>query len=110
MDNRRITVKEIADDVGLSFGSRQTIFANALGTKRASAKIVLQFLNFDHKQWHMDITQKLLNITTNNTDLLKNEVTGGKSEVYGYDIETKAKSFQLKTSEEPWPKNTRQIQ
>lgn len=48
LDNRRITIREVADDVGISFGSCQAIFTDVLGMKRAAAKIVPKLLNFDY--------------------------------------------------------------
>ena len=33
LDNRRITIKEVADDVGISFGSFKAIFTDILGIK-----------------------------------------------------------------------------
>ena len=56
-DNRRITIKEIADDVGISFGSCQAIFMNILSMKRAVAKIIRKLLNFRQKQRRMEIAQ-----------------------------------------------------
>ena len=38
--NRRMTIREVADDDGISFGSCQAIFTDVLGMKRAAAKIV----------------------------------------------------------------------
>ena len=46
LDNRRITIREDADDVGISFDARQAIFKNVLGMKRPAAKIVPNLLNF----------------------------------------------------------------
>ena len=43
MDNRRITIREVADDVGISVGSCQEIFPDILGLKRVAAKLVPQF-------------------------------------------------------------------
>ena len=40
LDNSRITIREVADDVGLLFGSCQAILTDVLGMKRAAAKIV----------------------------------------------------------------------
>ena len=40
LDNLRITIREVADDAGISFGSCQAIFTDVLGMKRAAAKIV----------------------------------------------------------------------
>ena len=49
LDNRRITIREVADDVRISFGSCQAIFTDVLGMKRAAVKIVPKLLNFDQK-------------------------------------------------------------
>ena len=57
LDNRRITVREVADDVGISFGSCQAIFTDVLGMKRAAAKNIRKMLNFEQKQSRMDIAQ-----------------------------------------------------
>ena len=45
----RITIKEVADDVGISFDSCQAIFTQFLGMKRAAARIVPELLNFQQK-------------------------------------------------------------
>jgi AraC-like DNA-binding protein len=34
LKNRQITIREVADDVGISFGSCQAIFSDVLGMKR----------------------------------------------------------------------------
>ena len=48
-DNRGITIREVADDIGIWFGSHQVIFTDVLGMKRAAAKIVPKLLNFKQK-------------------------------------------------------------
>ena len=55
LNNRRITIREVAEDVGISFGSCQKIFTDVLGIKREAAKIVSKLLNFEQKQNRMDI-------------------------------------------------------
>ena len=52
LDNCRITIREVADDIGISFGSCQAIFMYSLGMKRAAVKILRKLLYFEH---HMDI-------------------------------------------------------
>ena len=42
--NRPITIREVSDDVDISFGSCQAIFTDILGMKRAKVKIVLKLL------------------------------------------------------------------
>ena len=40
LDNHRITIREVAEDIGISFGSCQAIFTDVLGMIHAPAKIV----------------------------------------------------------------------
>ena len=51
----RITIREVADDVGISSGSCQAIFTEVLGMKRTAEKIVPKLLNFEQKQRRMGI-------------------------------------------------------
>ena len=59
LHNRRIIIKEVADDIGISFGSCQAIITDVLGMKHAAAKIAPKFLNFEQTQRHMDIAMAL---------------------------------------------------
>ena len=47
------------NDFGISFGSCRVIFTDALGMKRAVAKIVSKLLNFELKLRCMDIAQEM---------------------------------------------------
>ena len=49
-DNRWITIREVADDIGMSFGLCQAIFTDVLGMKLAAPKIVPKLLNFEKKK------------------------------------------------------------
>ena len=60
--------------------------------KRSTAKIVPKLLNFEQKERR--IAQEMLTMFNDDPDLLKKVITGDESWVYGYDIETKAKSMQ----------------
>ena len=70
--NLRNTMREVTDDVGISFGSCQAIFMNVLGIKRVVAKIVQELLNFDQKQRRIDIAQQMLTTFNDNLDLVTN--------------------------------------
>ena len=96
LDNRRITIRDIANDVGLLFGSCKAIFTDVLGIKRAPANIVLNLLNFEQKQRSMDIAQEMLITFNDNPDLLRKLIIGDESWVYVYNIETKTQSSQWK--------------
>ena len=109
MENRRITIREVAEDVGISVGSCHAIFSDILGLKRVAAKFVPKLLNFDQKTRRMTIAQEMLNDVNDDPDLLKKVITGDESWVYGYDVETKAQSSQWKHTESPRPKKARQV-
>ena len=53
--NRRVTIREVADDVGISFDSWQAIFTDVLGMKRAVAESVSKLLNFQPIQLRKNI-------------------------------------------------------
>ena len=63
MNDRRITIREVADDVGISIGLCHVIFSNVLGMKRVAAKFVPKLLNFEQKQRRMEVAQESLTIT-----------------------------------------------
>ena len=81
LDNRRIAIREVADDVGISFGSCQVIFENVLGIQRAAAEIVPKLLHFEQKQRCMNIAQKMLTTCNDDPVLLKKVITGEESRV-----------------------------
>ena len=47
MENRRITIREVSEDVGISVGSCHAIFSDILGLKRVASKFVPKLLNVD---------------------------------------------------------------
>ncbi|KAG6465148.1 hypothetical protein O3G_MSEX014961 [Manduca sexta] len=53
--NRRITIREIAEDLGISIGSCYSILINNLGMKRVAAKFVPKLLNFDNAPAHTSL-------------------------------------------------------
>ena len=60
MNDRRITIREVADDVGISIGSCHEIFSNFFGMKRVAAKFVPKLLNFKQKQRRIEVAQESL--------------------------------------------------
>ena len=79
MENRRITIREVAEDVSISVGSFHTSFSDILGLKRVAAKFVPKLLNFDQKTRRMTIAQEMLNGVNDDPDLLKRVITGDES-------------------------------
>ena len=71
LDNHRITIRKVAYDVGISFGSCQAIFTNVLGMERAAAKILPTLLTFQQKQHRMDIVEEMLTTFSDDPNLFK---------------------------------------
>lgn len=107
--NRRITVREVAEDLNISIGSCHSILTNDLGMSRVAAKFVPKLLNFDQKQHRVNIAQEMLDSVRDDPNVLQRVITGDESWVYGYDVETKAQSSQWKLPHEPRPKKARQV-
>ncbi|UYV83458.1 hypothetical protein LAZ67_23001099 [Cordylochernes scorpioides] len=107
--NRRITVREVAEDLNISIGSCHSIFINDLGMRRVAAKFVPKLLNCDQTQHRMNIANEILDSVRDDPNLLQRVITGEEAWVYGYDVETKAQSSQWKLPHEPRPKKARQV-
>ncbi|UYV77414.1 hypothetical protein LAZ67_15000938 [Cordylochernes scorpioides] len=90
--NRRITVREVSEDLNISIGSCHSNFINDLGMRRVAAKFVPKLLNCDQKQHRMNIANEILDSVRDDPILLQRVITGDEAWVYGYDVETKAQS------------------
>ncbi|UYV64377.1 SARM1 [Cordylochernes scorpioides] len=107
--NRRITVREVAEDLNISIGSCHSIFINDLGMRRVAAKFVPKLLNCDQKQHRMNIANEMLDSVRDDPNFLQRVITGDEAWVYGYDVETKTQSSQWNLPHEPRPKKARQV-
>ena len=88
-NNRRLTVREIADDCGISVGSYDVILDDDLHMKRVCAKFVPHSLTYDQCEQRQTIARDLFECSCEDVQFLKNTVTGDESWVYRYDLETK---------------------
>ena len=59
LDNLQKSVRDVADDIGISFGLGQAIFTDDLGIIRAAVNIISKLLNIEQKQCRMDIAQEI---------------------------------------------------
>jgi AraC-like DNA-binding protein len=60
LDNRRITIRELSDEMGLSFGLIQSILTEDLGMKYVSAKFVPKLLTVGQKETRLAVARDLL--------------------------------------------------
>jgi len=103
-NNRRLTVREIADDCGISVGTYDAILTDDLHMKRVCAKFVPRLLTDDQREQRQTIAGDLLERSCEDVLFLKKIVTGDASCVYGYDPETKQQSSQWKGLPSPRPR------
>ncbi|KAJ4433029.1 hypothetical protein ANN_15286 [Periplaneta americana] len=109
MADRRLTVREIAEEVGVSKDSAHAIFRDDLNMNRVAAKFVPTLLSPEQKDLRRDVAQDLLDTANTDPGFLNTVITGDESWVYGYDPETKRQSSQWKHPESPRPKKARQV-
>jgi len=93
-NDRRMTVREIADDCGISMGSCNTILTDDLHMKSVCAKVWPRLLKDDQREQSQSIAGDLLESSCEDVQFLKYIVTGDENWVYGYDPETKRQSSQ----------------
>ena len=80
-EKRRLTVREVADEVGISIGSYHQIFTQKRQMRRVSAKFVPRLLTDDQKENRVEISQELL-ANANGNENFKNIITADNSALY----------------------------
>jgi len=95
-NNRRLTVREIADDCGISMGSCDAVLTDDLHMKCVWAKFMPRMLTDDQREQRQTIACDLFERSCEDVQFLKNIVTGVESWVYGYDLETRQQLSQWK--------------
>jgi hypothetical protein len=104
--NRRLTIREIADELNLLYGTNQAILTQYLGIRRVSEKTCYPA---SHTRSDKTACCELLQCAENDASFLPSIITGDESWVYGYDLETKQMSLQWKTPSSPRPNKARQV-
>ena len=99
-----VTIREIAEEVGISTFLAHSIVTEDLAMKRVAAKIVLKLLMAEQKQLRVEVSQDTLDSTNSDLDFMNTIITGDESWVYEYDLETKSQSSQWKHFISPRPK------
>ena len=92
--DRRLTVGELINDLGIPKTTVWEILNKILGMTRVCAKFIPKLLTTEKKDREENVLKKV--------------ITGDESWVYDYDPETKQQSSQWKRSDESRPKKARQ--
>jgi len=107
--DRRLTIREVAEEVRIAFSTCQKILTEDLRMRRVTPKFVPRLLRAEQKDDRMSICTDLRNRAQNVPNFMSSIITGDKCWVYGYDPETKQMSSQWSTSSSPRPKKAQQV-
>jgi len=107
--DRHRTIRDIAEEVEVGYGTCQGVLTEELGMHRVAAKFVPRILTADQKQQRVSVCTELRQLASDDETFLSRVITGDESWVYGYDPETKRQSSQWKSPTSPRPKKARQV-
>jgi len=106
LSDRRLTVRKIAEELGLGKSSIHTILMEHLEMKKVCAKIVLKLLTPEQKLQRKECCVDWKTSEESN-EFLKRVITGDESWIYEYDIELKSQSRVWKQKNSLRPKKSR---
>jgi hypothetical protein len=109
LEDRRLTVREIADEVGISTSSEHSIVTEDLHMCRVVAKSVPKLLLQEKQQLCLEIAQDVLECANGDPEFLKTVITGDETWMSGYGLETKVQSSQSKHSSSPRHKKAQRV-
>jgi len=106
--DRHLTIREVAEEVRIAFGTCQKILTEDLQMRRVSAKFVPRLLTAEQKDDHVSICTDLRERAQNNLNFVSLIITGDECWVCVYDPETKQMSSQWNIASSQ-PKKARQV-
>jgi hypothetical protein len=107
--DRRRTIHELADTVGISYGVCQEILTESVNMRRIAAKFDPRLLTNDQKQRCVNVCLEVREKATEDPNFISRIIKGDESWIYGYDPETKQKSSQWKSPQSPRAKEAWQV-
>ncbi|UYV80548.1 hypothetical protein LAZ67_19000537, partial [Cordylochernes scorpioides] len=105
--NRRISIKDLSLETGLSVGLCHQIVTKDSDMIRTSSKFVPRILTEEQKEVRMDVCKNKFEMTRTDPEWMQKIITGNETWVYQYDPETKRQSSQWIERGEPKPKKAR---
>ena len=102
--DRRLTVRMIADELGMNSERIWRMITENLGITKICAKMVPRLLNEGQKKRRVQVCQDILEQLETEPNLLKRVVTGNESWISKYDPLTKRQSNEWKSALLPRPK------
>jgi len=97
--NRGLTIREISEDLNISYGPVQNILTTDLNMRRVSVKFVPHVLTVKQKQQRLSISLELCDRAASDSSFLGNVIRGDETWVYGYDPETRVQEFSMEITQ-----------
>lgn len=102
--NRRVKVRELSEELKLSYGTVEDILHNHLCVTKVCARWVPKNLSVFDKQFRVDICKENLSlINADEEGFLQRLVTGDETWIHHYDPESKQESMEWRHSGSPPP-------
>jgi hypothetical protein len=76
MQDHRVTIRELAEEVGIISGSVLSILSDGLATRRVSLKFVLKLLMMEQKQLCLEVLQDMQDYANSDPEFLNIVTTG----------------------------------
>ena len=105
--DRRLTVRMIADELGMNSGRVWRIITEDLGMRKFCAKMVPRLLNGGQNERRVQWCQDILELLETEPNLLKRVVAGDESWIFEFDPLTKRQSLEWMSASSPRPKMSR---
>ena len=107
LEDRRVTVRQLAAITKMSVGSIETILHDHLHMSKVSARWVPRLLTPNQKEQRADSCKELIELESKDTRFFYRIVTMDETWVHHFDPEMKSSSMQWKTPSSPTPKKAR---
>ena len=96
--DQRLTIREVAEEVRIAFGTCQKILTEDLQMRRVTAKFVPRLLTAELKDDCVSVFTELRERAQNNLNFVSSVITGDECWVYRYDLDTNQMSSKLNTA------------
>lgn len=108
LSNRRVTIRDVCDVTGHSYGTVNRIITGELNMRKVSSRWIPRLLTDKHRERRLDASRKFLQrYRRGGEDFLDRIVTTDETWFYLFDPETKEQSRQWKTPGSPTPKKAK---
>ena len=105
--DRRVTLRIMAEELGISKGTVHTIVREDLGKRKICSQFVPHKLTDEQKAKRMEMSGDFITMCDQDPSFLRTIVIGDETWCYQFDPESKRQSMKLRSPSSPRPKKSR---